>query len=76
MKRYKFLFNETEDDEGDWVKYEDHKADYIRRWELNNACNKVMLECQYKNSILINKLKFTIAILLLSIIGVICAKLI
>ena len=68
MKRYKFLFNETEDDEGDWVKYEDHKADYIRRWEFNNAANTVMLDCQHKNSILINKLKFTIAIMSITLL--------
>lgn len=64
MKRFKKILGRMyESDIGTWVLYKDHNDDYLRRWELNNAYSKTVIEEQYKSAVLINKLKLTIYIL-------------
>ena len=64
MKRYDMIHGiQQESDNGHWVKYSEHKEDYLRRWEANNKDCRTFILKQYMDSLLINKLKFSLYIL-------------
>ena len=61
MKRYDMIHGiQQESDNGYWVKYSEHKEDYLRRWELNNNEFRKYNDKQYQDSLSINKYKFAI----------------
>jgi len=69
MKRYDMIHGiQQESDNGHWVKYSEHKEDYLRRWELNNNEFRKYNDKQYMDSLLINKLKFSLYILAILLI--------
>jgi len=64
VKRFKKILGKMyESDIGTWVTYKDHNDDYLRRWEANNEDTRTFILKQYMDSLLINKLKYSIYIL-------------
>jgi len=73
MKRYvKMLGKMYESDIGEWVLFQDHHEDYIRRWERTNIDNATFILKQYTDLLLINKLKLVayslVTLLILSLV--------
>ena len=69
MKRYDLRFlSMKEHADGAWISYEDHHADYIRRWNASRNDYKIFYDKQYKDDVLIKQLKFAVASLVVFLI--------
>lgn len=69
MKRFNLRFlSMKEHADGAWITYEDHNADYIRRWDASRNDYKIFYDKQYKDDLLIKQLKFAVASLVVLVI--------